>query len=195
MRNLEQDLSDEDLACLVQAGADERFEELLRRHQARVFNFLRILLRQDQDAEDVTQTTFVAAYRAIGRYRRRWRFQTWLFTIARRQAISFHRAHRPTEPLAEEPVDPRTPDQPVTSREDFSRLWALARAILPAPQAGALWLRYGEDLSVRQVAQAMGRPVPQVKVLLHRARKKLAAELDGRAAARAPAPGMMQERA
>ena len=170
-------LSDEDLAVQAQAGSVTSFEELVLRHEKRVFHFLCLRTRQTQDAEDLTQRTFIAAYRAIGRYKPRYRFVTWLFTIARRQAISHFRARRPVEPLKAHPVDGRMPDRGIVAREEWGRLWSLARDVLPENQLAALWLCYAEDLTMKEIAAAMNKTVTHVKVLLHRARKGLAAAL------------------
>lgn len=179
-------LSDEDLACRVKAGSLDCFDELLSRHQDRVYHFLRLKVGQDQDAEDLTQATFIAAYRSIGRYQPRHKFTTWLFTIARRQAISFYRARRHTEPLGEAGTDPRTPDQALVSRDACGQIWSLARQTLPEHQVTALWLRYAEDLSLREMARIMGKTLAHVKVLLHRGRRTLASELRRQAIADAP---------
>ena len=190
-------LSDEDLACRVQAGSLICFDELVSRYEKRVFHFLRIKTGQAQDAEDLTQTTFIAAYRAIHRYKSRHRFVTWLFTIARRQAISFYRAHRPSETLPPDVADLRTPDQPLASRDACLQVWTLARNTLPESQVTALWLCYAEDMKQREIARAMGKTVAHVKVLLHRGRRALAAELSRRPVLVAPPPipaSMAQER-
>jgi len=191
-----QNVSDEDLACQVQAGSLACFEELVRRHQSRIFHFLLLKLGNTQDAEDATQTTFIAAYRAMGRYRPNHRFLTWLFTIARRQAISMYRARRPTEPLTADPTDLRTPDRSLVSRDDCGQIWALARRTLPEAQLSALWLCYAEELSVREIARTMEKTATHVKVLLHRGRKTLARELDHRAVTHSPPvpASMIQER-
>jgi RNA polymerase sigma-70 factor (ECF subfamily) len=158
------------------------------RYQDRVFHFLRLKTGQAQDAEDLTQTTFIAAYRAIHRYKPRHRFVTWLFTIARRQAISFYRGRRPSEALPVDVADARTPDQPLASREACTQVWSLARETLPESQVTALWLCYAEDMKQREIARAMGKTVAHVKVLLHRGRRALAAELGRRPVSVVPPP-------
>lgn len=181
-------LSDEGLACRVQAGSLACFEELVYRYEKRVFHFLRLKVAQPQDAEDLTQRTFIAAYRAIDKYKPKHRFVTWLFTIARRQAISHYRARRPTEPLLAEPIDARTPDAPLAGRDEAGRLWSLARGALPENQVAVLWLHYAEDLSVKEIAAAMKKTASHVKVLLHRGRNRLGDVLRESPLERTPPP-------
>ncbi len=183
-----QQLSDEGLACRVQAGSLACFEELVYRYEKRVFNFLRLKVAQPQDAKDLTQRTFIAAYRAIDKYKPKYRFVTWLFTIARRQAISHYRSHRPTEQLVADPVDMRTPDVALGGSDEAGRLWTLARGALPENQVAVLWLHYAEDLSVKEIAATMKKTVSHVKVLMHRGRKRLGDVLRESPLERTPPP-------
>jgi RNA polymerase sigma-70 factor (ECF subfamily) len=102
------ELSDEELACKTQAGSHAAFEELVFRYEARVFGFLQSRTGRIHDAQDLTQKVFVRAFRKIGRYNPRFRFASWLFTIARRESIGHYRRaavhdrpqgeHRPLPP-------------------------------------------------------------------------------------------------
>src|SRR6516162_3437982 len=86
--------SDEDLAARAQIGCMESFEELLRRFQVPLLQFLRHV-GPAADAEDVLQETFLRAYTRLHFYRADWRFATWLYTIARRASINYHRRPHP----------------------------------------------------------------------------------------------------
>ena len=126
-------------------------------------------------AEDLAQDVFVKAHRAMGRYREGHSFAAWIYTIARRTAIShLRRLHRQDRPLEVESVDTRDPASIAGDRDERESLWNQARRLLKEPQFTALWLRYGEDLSIRDTAAAMQRSRTSVKVLLHRARARLA---------------------
>jgi DNA-directed RNA polymerase specialized sigma24 family protein len=87
-------LSDEDLAGRAQEGCSASFEELVRRFQVPLLQFLQRWAARE-DAEDLVQDTFVRAYRNLHRYRSSWRFATWLYTIARRLSINQRRRSRP----------------------------------------------------------------------------------------------------
>ncbi len=86
--------SDEELARRAQQGCAASFEQLVRRFQVPVLQFLRQRTGA-VEAEDLVQETFVRAYENLHHYRRTWRFATWLFTIARRVSINHHRRARP----------------------------------------------------------------------------------------------------
>ena len=86
--------SDEELACRAQGGCQASFEQLLRRYQIPVLHFLR-QRGLGADTEDLLQEVFLRAYENLHRYRPRWPFSAWLFTIARRMSINHHRRVRP----------------------------------------------------------------------------------------------------
>src|SRR5947207_13667977 len=84
--------SPEELARRCQAGCLESFEQLVRRYENQIFNFLRQFTHNQHDAEDLTQETFVKAYRGLHRYKSSLAFAPWLFVIARRTAASHFRS-------------------------------------------------------------------------------------------------------
>src|ERR1700733_3676878 len=69
----------EALAKRAQTGCAESFEELVRHFEGHLFNFLRQFTRSPQDAEDLTQETFLKAYRGLAGYKAEYKFATWLF--------------------------------------------------------------------------------------------------------------------
>ncbi len=167
--------SDEDLARRAQQGCAESFESLLRRFQVPVLHFFRHRGAAG-DAEDLTQETFLRAYENLHRYRTRWPFSAWLFTIARHTSINHHRRARPAVEGSdvEAVVSPAAePLDEMVAAEDRRRLWDLAAETLGEEQTTALWLYYVEDMPVRGVALVLERTAGSVKVMLYRARKRL----------------------
>jgi RNA polymerase sigma-70 factor, ECF subfamily len=177
--------SPEELAQRCQAGCLESFEQLVRRYESQIFNFLRQFTRNRQDAEDLTQETFVKAYRSLPRYRPSLAFAPWLFVIARRTAASHFRS---AEHFEELPSDSEAAEEnPATALEQIDEqksLWKLVRTLKPK-QAEAVWLRYAEGFSVAETADIMRTNQVHIKVLLHRARANLSKMLNARG--RAPA--------
>lgn len=174
-------LSAEELARQVQQGCQDSFAELVERYGNRLLQFLRNKTGSIQDAEDLVQDTFVKAYQNIHRYRDSCKFSTWLFTIAKRLSISRHRSRRYLRPAGRleskvaESVDAH-------AREQIgSGLWATARC-LTENQYQALWLKYAQDMSIKDIATVMGKTQVNVKVLLYRARLNLAKRLKNVAA-------------
>jgi len=184
--------TDEQLAARAAAGCVESFEQLVERFQTPLLHFLRKRARSWEDAEDLVQEAFVRAYQKLHRYDSRWRFSTWLFTIAYRLNLNELRQRRPlpeneqfaliadgeAEPLAE-----------ITAREDRSRLWDAAAETLNELQYNIVWLFYVEEMAVKEIAEVLGKSRVAIKTTLFRARKKLMPileEYDG-AFAKAPA--------
>jgi len=164
---------DETLAGAAKGGSEAAFEELVRRYEGRLHRFLRSRTTCADDARDLTQQTFVAAYRSLDRFDARRPFSPWLFTIARRQLVNYYRA-RARDPVApQEIADSATPVDGLVERETEAGLWSWTRAILSASQYEVLWLQLQEDCSVEEIAAATGKTQTHVKVLLHRARRKL----------------------
>lgn len=173
--------ADDGLDALVrraQAGDLEAFTGLLEHFQTRVFHFVVRMLHNAHDAEEVTQDTFVKAWRHLGGFRPGRSFSTWLFTIARRTALNHLRGRRPMEEFTEQTelrAGPRTesPRDDLVDREHADSVWALARRLKPQ-QYEVLWLCYGEGFSVTEIARIMNTNSIRVRVLLHRARKRMA---------------------
>ena len=165
------DPEDTRLACESRAGSLEAFDGIVRRHHASVFGFLLGLTRNRHDAEDLTQETFLRAWRKIRRFDPSKPILPWLLTIARRLSIAMLRKRKPApvpeaEPVVLPSVSPETPD-----------LWQLAERHLSADAFSALWLHYREELPLAEVGRIIGKREGAVKVLLHRARNTLAGQL------------------
>ncbi|HEY3862758.1 MAG TPA: sigma-70 family RNA polymerase sigma factor [Verrucomicrobiae bacterium] len=171
-------MTDEDLARKSQAGSLAAFEELVHRYENRIYSFIFHSGGHDADAREAAQDTFVRAFAAIAQFDPTRSFAAWLFAIARRKAIDCYRARIPSgggEPPEE--ADPDDPAELLARREEARELWRRARQSLPDSQFQALWLRYAEEMDLGQIARVLGKTQTHVKVLLFRARQKLAAEL------------------
>ncbi len=174
--------SDEELAAESADGSLSAYDELARRYENRIFGFLNHRLAARADAEDVTQQTFIQAYRKIHQFNQKYQFRNWIFTIARNLAVSHYRKQQrlPDTQMEEEPaIEIQTPRDLVAQKERRTGLWNLAKDCLSEKQFYALWLRYAEDMRTKQIAEVMDNTNTNVKVLLHRARKKLAAVFQG----------------
>jgi RNA polymerase sigma-70 factor, ECF subfamily len=173
--------SDEELAGRASVGSLESFEELVRRYQVPLMRFLLWRGCGREDAEDVVQEAFLRAYQSLHRYNRARRFKTWMYTICYRQAISQRRSN-PAIALAtggsEAIPDGREGPLPELERQESKgRMWDMARRVLTEEQFTAVWLYYVDGLAAGEVARVLERSWPWVKTTLHRARRKLQAEL------------------
>lgn len=165
----------------------DAFEVIVARFEGRLFNFIARRLgsgHRQTDAEDLTQESFLRAWRSVGEYRPHFRFSTWLFTIAARLVVD-HQRHRlvrlsAADALAEAATErAREPDRSEREDDRFAgaRLWHIALQILTDEQHAALWLRYAEDLSPGEVARVLNKNEVAVRVMLFRARQALASHM------------------
>jgi RNA polymerase sigma-70 factor (ECF subfamily) len=149
------------------------------------------MVRQREDAEDVTQETFVRMFRAVHRYDPTRPFTAWLFTIASRLAIDHLRRRRikavslfQTEPGSEEGrmmdiEDPGLKPDEVTSRVEEERRTSELIDGLPPHYRIVVMLRHQQDLSYEEIATALDLPLGTVKARIHRARALLRGRLEG----------------
>ena len=172
-------LTNEELACQAQVGSSDCFAELVKRYEGRLLHFLTQRTQHQEDAEDLLQETFARAYRKIHRYNPRWKFSTWLFTIASRLASNqWRRSNRSSLDYARLlPAETASPSSIISQREEKENLWGLAAEVLSKSQYTALWLRYVEGMLVKEIAKVMRKTQNHVKVLLFRGRSLLAQNL------------------
>ena len=173
-------MSDEQLARESAAGCSRAFAVIVGRYERPLLRFIRRWIANAHDAEDVAQDTFVDAWRCMPRYNAKWRFSTWLYTIASRKAVSHVRKCVPrSTATADYIAQPHThgSNETVDSGEVHSGVWRLAERILTDEQRTALWLRYAQGLNANEIGRVLGRRPVAVRVMLFRSRERLAVEL------------------
>lgn len=164
-------------------GDVEAFTRLVAAYRQALFRYLLTLSPSHADAEDSLQDTLINAYRYLETYDPRWRFSTWLYRIAVRNAYR----NRPRQTVridgdeACELVDAEgDPLDQCAAASERENLWRSARRLLSGEVYTAMWLRYVEELSIRDISHVLGRSVSWTKVNLLRGRRVLESELDGR---------------
>lgn len=170
-------LTDEELAVKVAAGSRPSFEELVSRYSSRLFYFLRHRTDTDQDIEDLIQETFLKAFKGMKSFDPEFKFSTWIYTIAVRQAISRYRTNKKMKANPADIPHIPEPEEIVIQKEESKNLWRLA-SNLPKKEFEALWLHYYEDMPVKEIAKITKKKPITVRVLLHRARLNLAQKID-----------------
>ena len=174
--------SDDRLIALVRRGNHHAFEALVARYQARLLAFCRHMLASKEDAEDVLQEVFAAAFNAILADDREINVRPWLYRIARNRSLNHLRR---TQAIGVDSMDihfsehGQTTADKVHRREEFRLLIADVQD-LPETQRTALLLREIDALSYEQISEAMETTVPSVKSLLVRARVSLAEASEAR---------------
>jgi RNA polymerase sigma-70 factor (ECF subfamily) len=164
------------LVARAKAGDRDSFEELVRRHADRLYAVVLRFVADGEEAQEVTQESFLRAWRSIARFEGRSRFFTWLYRIGINEAKR-RAARRPPAPVAsleDEPV-PEAPDwseAPETRSEQHDLRRVLERAIrsLPVEYRAPIVLRDVEGLSTREAAEVMELGEAAFKSRLHRAR-------------------------
>ncbi|MDB4296180.1 sigma-70 family RNA polymerase sigma factor [bacterium] len=170
---MSQDLTDRELVLAAREGDSPAYGELIHRYHETIYAFLMQLTKNRQDAEDLTQDTFLHALQKLGTFKLDRKFRPWLFTIARRLTIAQWRHHKPTFPL----LDSDHPETASAKPHDTIALWQIAQSHLKRDEFMALWLHYQENLPIKEVARVLRKTVTHSKVILHRARKKLGKKL------------------
>lgn len=172
--------TDTALVEAAKTGDRRALEELLSRHQGRVFRFGRKMCGDDEDAADVLQETLLAAARTLPEFRGASSVSTWLYTIARSFCIKRRRTSKfapqhinsldaDGERAAEVPDPARSPEESAAGKELQDALDGAIAALEPGYRE-VLVLRDVEGLSANEVAEALGLSVDAVKSRLHRAR-------------------------
>jgi len=170
----------EELARAAQAGSRDAFGELVLRLQGPLFHFLSLRVADRGEAEELVQEAFLRAWQKLDQYDSRWRFSTWLFTVAKRLAASRARTRKPLvvhDDVLSTLAGEGDPSAIAETREQHQNVWLLAGRVLTVEQRSALWLRYAEGLSIEDVARILGKRRVTARVLLFRAREALAGHL------------------
>lgn len=174
--------SDERLIALVRRGQHAAFEALFSRYQSRLLAFCRHMLSSKEDAEDVLQEVFTAAFNAILADDREINVRPWLYRIARNRSLNHLRR---ASAIGVDSMDVHFAENGISTgekvmrRESFRQLIADVQE-LPETQRTALLLREIDALSYEQIAEAMETTIPSVKSLLVRARISLAEAAEAR---------------
>ena len=149
------------------------FRVLVDRHQQAVYRYAYGLLGSREEAQDVTQEAFLAAYTNLSRFdASRGSFLTWLFTITRNRCINYLKKNRPK--LHPEPEKIQSPE-PIDSlaQRELSQQLDHALAALPMQHRSAFVLAEIEKLSYAEIARIEQTTLGTVKSRIHRAKQRL----------------------
>jgi len=184
-------LSDGELIVLARKRDESAVRALVRRYNRRLFRAARGVVRDDDEAEDIVQETYVRAFTSLDRFRGEAAFSTWLTRIALNVAYERLRRKRPTvdfsglDASAEEgqvimfPLSPSPPDpETAAGREQVRQILEEAVDRLATPFRSVFVLRDIEGLSTEETAAVLSIKPETVKTRLFRARRLMRGELE-----------------
>lgn len=172
---------DADAVGRATRGDTDAFDELVRRYQHRIVNFVRTQVFRSVEPEDVAQEVFLRAFRGLKTFRGQSSFKTWLYQIATNTARThLERQGRRKEDAAGR-LEDEGPDSPPPARsgEDLERDVVLrdridrALAALPEDQRRIVVLRDVEGFEYKEIAELLSIPIGTVESRIFRARAKL----------------------
>jgi RNA polymerase sigma-70 factor, ECF subfamily len=175
-----QTYDDDRLIELTLRGEKRGYEAIVRKYEKLVFNVVFQMLRDDGLAADITQETFLKAYKALNTFDRKRSFRPWLLRIATNSALNLIRANKPYESLeslleeapTEEPRSGQDVEHEVEANLIGERLEIILNSMKPVHRHVFL-LRYQRELSYEEISEIMGEPITTIKSLLFRARAKV----------------------
>ncbi|MGQ9462429.1 MAG: RNA polymerase sigma factor [Candidatus Fervidibacter sp.] len=182
-------MDDVTLVRLCLEGENWAFDELVRRYRDRVYGMALHLLGDRELAEDLAQETFLRAFQRLTMFDpNKGSFSTWLLTLTTRlclNALKKRTAEQQWLCEQDESLEVLEPREISPSPEE--QWWEVERRVvvqqilltLPPPQRAALLLRYGEGMSIQEIAQALQVPIGTVKGWLFRGRETLRRKLKG----------------
>ena len=192
---------EQELMARIRAGDKTACDECIREHSPGVYRLAMRLMRNEAEAEDVVQETFLSAFKAIDRFDGRSGIQTWLYRIAYNASLMRLRRRRPDSVPVEEAIEPDEgapvpralvdwcclPEQVLEKAEVRAEIRRAIRELPPKLRA-VLVMRHLEELSTGATAKALGVSEETVKTRLRRARLRLKERLAGQFSPRTATP-------
>jgi RNA polymerase sigma-70 factor, ECF subfamily len=181
------DVKEEDIQLVARArSGDERaFRALVEKYERPVFSICLRMVRNRDEATDLSQDSFIKVFASLDRYNPAYAFSSWLFKITSNLCIDYLRKRRVETYPMDEPIDgdngeirrqyeapDPNPEEVFVRREKMGRLEAAIDA-LPEHYRIMLILRHQEDLSYEEIADNLSIPLGTVKARIHRAREML----------------------
>ena len=180
--------SDRKSIAKILDGDDAAFSELVERYLKPIYNFLFTLTRDQSALDDLTQVTFIKAWKNISSFDQSKSFKTWLFTIAKNTAYDYLKKKKtvPFSAFADEEgrnvleeinEDKPLPDE-ILERADLSAEIEKKLEEIPAPYRTILLLHYKDDFSLQEISQILGHPYNTIKSQHNRALQVLKKTFD-----------------
>ncbi|WJJ96040.1 RNA polymerase sigma factor [Algibacter luteus] len=173
-------INDQHYIDLINKGDTNAFAKLVDRYKDLVYTLTLRMLKNREEAEEVSQDTFIKVYKSINQYKGESKFSTWIYRIAYNRSLDRLKKNRKyfnnvaIDEFTEHQV--KTIDNALSKLEDEERNHAIQKciALLSSDDAFLLTLYYFEDQNLDEISKVIGLTINNVKVKLFRSRKKLA---------------------
>lgn len=162
------------------AGNERAYARLMALYKVRVYNLALRMVHNEEDALDLTQETFIKAFRSLSTFRSDFAFKSWIYKIASNTCLDFLRKKRPETvstddvSLAEPQADPVKDLARSRARERIQE----AIQALPDNLRAAVVLRHQEGMSYEEISRVLDVPMGTVKTWIHRGREILKKRLE-----------------
>jgi len=163
----------------VRNGNIQAFSYLVEKYQKLVYTLALKLLKKPEDAEELAQDTFIKAFQKLDTYEGKSKFSTWLYSITYNACISELRKRRIEFKLLDDRLITDQDEQKMndyyreTKKEDQEKYLTLALEKLPEDDQVLVTLYYYENQSMDEISTITGLSVSNVKIKIHRARKRM----------------------
>jgi RNA polymerase sigma factor (sigma-70 family) len=177
-RHLNQ-LSDSELVIMFHDATSRKkaFEHLVDSYQKPVYFFIRRMVLDHYDADDVTQNTFIKAWRGLDNFRGDSKLSTWLFRIATNEAITFINKRKKLMGISLDDVEHALPialqSDVLYDGDEIQQKLQAAIATLPEKQKAVFILKYYEEKKYTEIAEITGTSVGALKASYHHAVNKI----------------------
>lgn len=169
----------------ILSGDQEAFEVLVNRHKDMVFTIVNRILRNKEDAEEIAQDVFLKSYQSLSKFKRESKFSTWIYRIAYNTAISKTRKKQfEVSAIDDHVIENYTASGIFENMEEFGyedkkKYFDAALKKIPEEDNVLLTMFYLKEQSIDDISKVTGLTTSNVKVKLHRIRKKLFQTIDG----------------
>lgn len=181
-----------DISHLIEralANDQQAYTEIVDRYRNQIYHFIYRMVKDDAQAQDLTQETFIKAFRALASFNSNYAFTTWLYKIASNNCIDHFRKKRLNTYSLDTPLKAKDgdlqrdfadsdqgPESEIISKEKTNQIETAIQA-LPEKYRKAILLRHTKDKSYEEIAEILDVPLGTVKVRIFRAREMLKAKL------------------
>ncbi|GAA4957238.1 RNA polymerase sigma factor [Algibacter aquimarinus] len=175
--------NDQHYINLIIDGDTNAFTVLVNRYKDLVYTLTLRMMKNREEAEEVAQDTFIKAYKSLGKFKGDSKFSTWIYKIA--YHTSLDRLKKNRKHFNDVPIDEFTEHQIKTidnalfklEKEEQSKAIQNCIALLPSEDSFLLTLYYFDDMTLDEIAKTVNLKTNNIKVKIHRSRKKLATVL------------------